>query len=153
MHTLKHLIWSLSSSFASMLPTHRKPWGLWPPELLALPIAYQWREIFQHFSSLGSTMKKGGREFYRLSLYMHKEVLFTPSLQWKKMKCSNVELSHSTLLSKVNHLVCLYRKWEDCCLRYEVWVTLWESISLHWWRTKPVTQFRPRHILQADESW
>lgn len=97
--TLSNTISSLSSSFASVLPTHGTPQGLWPPELPAFPVSYQWREIFKHFSSFGSTMKKAEREFYRLSLYMHNEVLFTLSLQWKKMKCSKVG-SHPTLLSK-----------------------------------------------------
>lgn len=97
----KHTTSFLSYVLAAMLPTHRAPWGLWRtcPITLGPFYSYQGREIFQHFSIPASTVKQGGRESHGLPLSTDKEVL-TPSLQWKNMKCNNMGLSYSTVLSK-----------------------------------------------------
>lgn len=97
-------------------------------------------EIFQHFSSFGSTMKKEKENSTdNPSTCLMRCCLLT---HCNEKRWSAAMRDHLTQLYFLSHLLCLYRKWEYCCLCYEVWVTLCKSISLHWRQTKLVTQFR-----------
>lgn len=120
------------------------------PIILRCPYSYQWREIFQHFHSFDYTMKKGGRVSHRLSLHTDKEVLLTPSLQWKCMKCSNVGLFHSTLFSKQ---VISFASIENENISKICRVS--RSLGVHLsplMTDKTCYSVKTKHVLQTDES-
>lgn len=124
--TLSNTISSLSSSFASVLPTHRTPQGLWP--------------------------QNSQPSLFLMSGERSSSILVASDLPWRKQKENSTDypstcimrrclLSHCnekrwsvakwdlTQLYFLSHLFCLYRKWEDYCLSYEVWVTLQVHLS------------------------
>lgn len=79
--------------YAAPPTEHLRDCGPQNSQVFLFPIS---GEIFQHFSSFGSTMKKGEREFYRLSLYMPNEVLFTSLTATKKdevQQCGIISLN------------------------------------------------------------